>query len=74
MFLSGFVIGVTIEWVTVSLMSQWAYTVQMPILPGLGVGVTPVAQMVLLPPLIFRLIAAWRGRTLNFNIRTVIGL
>ena len=72
MFVLGFVIGVTVEWATMSVMSRWVYRVQMPLLPGLGVGVVPVAQMLVLPPLIFRLVAAWRRRTWNITIGTVI--
>jgi len=30
--------------------------------PGLGVGLVPVAQMLVLPPLIFRAVARWQGR------------
>ena len=35
---------------------RWAYTAAMPIIPGLGVGVTPVLQMVVLLPLTFWLV------------------
>jgi hypothetical protein len=73
MLTSGFVIGVMIEWVTVSVLSRWVYTVQMPLLPGLGVGVVPVMQMIVLPPLIFHLVATWRRRTLKCKVGTVVG-
>ena len=39
------------------------YTSQMPLVPGLDVGLVPVVQMLVLPPLIFRIVAIWRGRT-----------
>jgi hypothetical protein len=39
------------------------YTAQMPLVPGLAIGVVPVAQMLVLPPLLFRLVAVWCGRT-----------
>jgi hypothetical protein len=55
-------IGVGVEWVAVHVMGEWAYTAQMPLVPGLGVGVVPVAQMLVLPPLIFRIVAVWRRR------------
>jgi hypothetical protein len=58
----GLSIGVGLEWVAVHVMGEWAYTAQMPLVPRLGVGVVPVAQMVVLPPLIFRIVAVWRGR------------
>ena len=59
----GLVIGVSIEWVAVHVAQRWAYTSQMPLVPGLGIGVVPIMQMLVLPPLIFRVVAAWRSRT-----------
>ena len=63
MVAAGLVMGITIEWVAVHVLERWAYTACMPRVPGLGVGLVPVAQMLLLPPLIFRIVAAWHGRT-----------
>jgi hypothetical protein len=57
----GLAIGVSVEWVAVYLMGRWIYTAQMPLLPGLGVGLFPVLQMLVLPPLIFRVAAMWCG-------------
>jgi hypothetical protein len=57
----GLTVVVGFEWVAVHIAKQWAYTSQMPLLPGLGIGVVPVAQMLVLPPLIFRVAAAWRA-------------
>ncbi len=37
----------------------WSYTTQMPLIPGVAVGVSPVAQMLLLPPLILWVVARW---------------
>ena len=34
--------------------SRWAYGSAMPVIPGLGVGLAPVLQMALLPPLLMR--------------------
>jgi hypothetical protein len=34
----------------------------MPLVPGLNVGLTPVAQMLVLPPLIFSLLAWWHRK------------
>jgi hypothetical protein len=59
----GLVLGVTIEWVAVRVLQRWAYTARMPRVPGLDVRLVPVAQMLILPPLIFRLVALRRGRT-----------
>jgi len=63
MLTTGLVIGGVIEWVAVHLMGRWMYTAQMPPVPGLAIGVVPVAQMLVLPPLLFRLVAVWCGRT-----------
>ena|SRR5688572_29407454 len=59
MLLVGLVLGVTVEWVAVHVLQRWAYTTRMPRVPGLDVGLVPVAQMLVLPPLIFRLVAGW---------------
>ncbi len=55
------VLGVTVEWVAVHVLQPWSYTARMPRLPGLEVGLVPVAQMLVLPPLIFRAVAKWQG-------------
>lgn len=62
MLLTGLVISVSIEWLADFVGSQWAYTSQMPLIPLLKVGLVPVAQMLMLPPLIFRVVAGWHGR------------
>lgn len=62
MLLAGLFISVSIEWLAVFVGSQWAYTSRMPLIPLLKVGFVPVAQMLVLPPLIFRTIVGWHGR------------
>jgi hypothetical protein len=65
----GLVIGVVVEWTAVHVMGRWAYAPRMPVIPIFNVGLTPVAQMLALPPLIFRAVAMshrgnardWRG-------------
>jgi len=59
----GLVIGVAVEWIAVHVLGRWMYTARMPLVPGLAIGVVPVVQMLVLPPLIFRLVALWYGRT-----------
>jgi hypothetical protein len=59
MLTTGLVIGITIEWIAVYLLGRWVYTAQMPLVPGLAIGAVPVAQMLVLPPLLFRLVAVW---------------
>ena len=61
-FLTGLQIGIGIEWVAINMLGRWAYTVDMPLLPGLDVGLVPVLQMLLLPPVIFRIVAWWAGK------------
>lgn len=60
MLAAGLIIAVGIERVAVGT-GQWLYAEQMPRV--LGVGLAPIAQMLVLPPLIFRLVAAWRRRS-----------
>ena len=62
MVAAGLIIGVTVEWVAVYRSKRWIYTAWMPRIPGLAVGLVPVLQMLVLPPLIFHLVARWRGR------------
>lgn len=45
MLLSGIVISVGVEWTTVYLMHWWTYSERMPVVPGLRMGVAPLAQM-----------------------------
>lgn len=62
MLAAGLVIGVSVEWVAVHLAGRWAYTARMLLVPGLGVGIVPIMQMLVLPPLIFRAAAVWCSR------------
>jgi hypothetical protein len=57
MLASGLVIGVVVEWTAIHVMGQWSYAPRMPVIPILGIGLAPVAQMLALPPLIFRAVA-----------------
>jgi hypothetical protein len=43
---------------------RWTYTDAMPLIPALEVGVVPILQLVVLPPLAFSVAARWL-RTLN---------
>jgi hypothetical protein len=53
----GLVIGMVVEWTAVHVMGRWTYAPRMPVIPIFNVGLTPVAQMLTLPPLIFRAVA-----------------
>ena len=63
MLTTGLVISGVIEWIAVHLLGRWMYTAQMPLVPGLAIGVVPVVQMIILPPLIFHIVAVWYRRT-----------
>lgn len=59
---TGFAIALTIEWGAVYVLDRWSYTARMPRLPGLGVGLSPVLQMLVLPPVIFKFSTWWLDR------------
>ncbi len=63
MLLAGLVIGASVEWLAVFIGNRWEYTARMPLVPLLNVGLAPVAQMLVLPLLIFRIIAVWQGHS-----------
>ena len=62
MLMTGFSIAVMIEWLGFYVLKRWGYTASMPLLPVLGIGVVPVLQMLILPPLIFRMTSWWLAR------------
>ena len=62
MLVSGLMIAVAIEWIAVHVLQRWAYLPLMPRLPVFDIGVVPIVQMLVLPPLIFRIVAATFSR------------
>ena len=50
---TGFAVSVAVEWWGLHIARRWQYSALMPILPGAEVGLAPVLQMLLLPPVIF---------------------
>ena len=62
MLVTGLTIAILIEWVAVYGIGRWSYTARMPVLPVLGVGLSPVLQMLLLPAVIFKAAAWWLDR------------
>ena len=61
----GVGITVVIEWLALHgwWLGGWAYSSAMPVIPGLGIGLVPVLQWVVLPPLVVALAARQlRGR------------
>lgn len=55
----AFGVGYTIysEWLNVSVRASWAYSDLMPVVPGLGVGLSPLMQWILIPS-----VALWTAR------------
>jgi hypothetical protein len=56
MIAAGLLLAILVEWVAVQKLKRWAYAERMPTVPGLGTGLVPIAQMVILPPMIFRIV------------------
>jgi hypothetical protein len=63
---AGLVVSSGVEGFAVYIFRLWAYKSMMPLLPGLGVGIAPVAQMVVLSALTFHAVAAWQERNSLF--------
>jgi hypothetical protein len=57
---SGVVLAVLVESAAL-FTGRWEYRTEMPLLPGTSLGVLPILQMVLLPPVVFR-VAGWLDR------------
>ncbi len=58
MLIIGLIIAVVVEWVAVHMLQRWSYAKAMPVIPVLNIGITPILQMLLLPPIIFYVVAA----------------
>ena len=59
---AGAALAIAIEWTAVHVLQKWTYAESMPRLPGLEIGLVPVLQMMLLPPIVFRIAAECRLR------------
>ena len=62
---AGFLISVVIELNAVYRVGKWSYRTTMPLLPPWEVGVLPVLQMLLLPPVVFYLSLRKSASTAN---------
>src|SRR6266508_2787933 len=60
MLTTGFLLALLVEWLGLRVLSRWQYTDRMPVLPRLGLGIVPIGQMLVLPPLIFRIVVISR--------------
>lgn len=58
MLISGVAISVGVEWTTVHVLRWWTYGEYMPLVPIVNIGLVPMTQMLVLPPLIFRFVTA----------------
>lgn len=52
MALIGAALATVIEKISIEL-DRWNYLPSMPLIPGIEIGITPVLQMALIPPLVF---------------------
>lgn len=62
MLVAGLMLAVLVEWMGVHILGRWQYTNKMPTVAWVRIGVVPIAQMVILPPVIFRTAAVWVSR------------
>lgn len=62
MFVSGLTIATVVEWIAIHVLQRWAYLPAMPRLPVMDIGIVPIVQMLVLPPLIFRIVAPRTSR------------
>ena len=63
MLTAGLVLALLVEWIGVHILGRWEYTDKMPTLPQFRIGLIPIAQMLILPPLIFRAAALLASKT-----------
>jgi hypothetical protein len=57
MFAAGLALAVAVEWAALQIAQRWSYSERMPLIGG--IGVVPLLQMLVLPPLAFFLVAKW---------------
>lgn len=58
--LTGFIVGLAVEWIGLRILHRWAYTTAMPLIDGLGLGWVPVLQMLVIPLVVFGLVRVLR--------------
>lgn len=62
---SGVVFAAALEWTAMHVRKRWSYEPTMPLLPGLEIGLVPIAQMLVLPPAIFFVASRLRRSVLS---------
>ena len=60
MLTAGFILALLVEWLGLHVLRRWEYSDRMPLMPSFRVGLAPIAQMLILPPLIFRILSFFR--------------
>ena len=60
MLTAGFILALLVEWIGLHVLRRWEYSDRMPLMPSFRVGLAPIAQMLVLPPLIFRIVSFFR--------------
>ncbi|MGH7366643.1 MAG: hypothetical protein ACREK9_09560 [Candidatus Rokuibacteriota bacterium] len=48
----GVVITIVMEWLATQVLGRWMYAEAMPVIPVLGVGLSPLLQWIVLPPIV----------------------
>ena len=59
---AGLVVGIAVEWWGLHIVERWQYSELMPLLPWIEIGISPLVQMLALPPVIFALIRRTAGK------------
>ena len=58
----GVAYAILSEWLNVKVWRSWAYAPAMPVLPGIGTGLTPLLQWIIVPALAFAIAFTLEGR------------
>lgn len=58
----GLLTTIVIEWISTRWLGRWAYLESMPIDPLLGIGLSPLAQWIVIPVIALRVLRSWSGR------------
>ncbi len=67
----GLILAFVSEYTAVHYRDLWQYTERMPIVPGLDVGLTPILQWLILPPLVLILLTRACGLMTENSFRKV---
>jgi hypothetical protein len=68
MLTAGLMLAVLVESVAVHILERWKYTANMPTLPGPDIGLVPIAQMLFIPPLVFRAATMWSATEVTYRV------